>query len=309
MPTNLTDNDATYPSPVASPANGDLANAASIQPGLQTLANRTAYLKRAIEYVGPVFSGVMKLRSVENFAALRGVTGMVNRDVVKVVGYGLYEYQGDINTAESIPNIVTPTGLSASFGRWVRLGHAASNLANGPAALNSAAKLATTYLETNVASGVGGLDASAKLPVANMRNAIIASASGAQSGGPYNIVGEQSIPSTAISFTCLVGDVIMLSGAATIELQPTFMPGAYVKLGASQAPFLSPETYAMSQPARTIQSVVYANATNSASVHWRHVVATAGTVTFTVRVEGDYAAGSVGFNVLDSHITGLQYRP
>lgn len=49
MPTNLVDDNTTYPSPVAVPAAGEPRTAASVRTPFQSVANRAAYLKRVLE--------------------------------------------------------------------------------------------------------------------------------------------------------------------------------------------------------------------------------------------------------------------
>ena len=102
---------ATYAASVTVPADGDARIAASVVAPFQVLADRTKYLKTLTES-----TGVTKIKTVADNAALKALTGMVSGDVVKQTDIRvLYVYDSGSSTAEYGGIIVQPT---TGGGRW-----------------------------------------------------------------------------------------------------------------------------------------------------------------------------------------------
>lgn len=111
MPTNLTET-STFDATITVPADGDARTAASVVTPLQALANRSTYLKTLTET-----TGVTKIKTVANNAALKALTGMVTGDIVKQSDVKLiYIYDSALATPEHNGLIVEPT---SGGGRWV----------------------------------------------------------------------------------------------------------------------------------------------------------------------------------------------
>lgn len=110
MPTNLTET-STFDATITVPADGDARTAASVVTPFQSLANRSKYLKTLTET-----TGVQKIRSVADNAALKALTGMASGDVVKQDDIRvIYVYDSGSATPEHNGIIVEPT---TGGGRW-----------------------------------------------------------------------------------------------------------------------------------------------------------------------------------------------
>lgn len=102
---------ATYAASVTVPADGDARTAASVVPAFQVLADRTKYLKTLTET-----TGIQKIKTVADNAALKALTGMATGDVVKQTDIRvIYVYDSGSATAEHNGIIVEPT---TGGGRW-----------------------------------------------------------------------------------------------------------------------------------------------------------------------------------------------
>lgn len=111
MPTNLTET-STFDATITVPADGDARTAASVEVPFQALANRSKYLKTLTET-----TGITKIKTVADNAALKALTGMASGDVVKQTDIKvIYIYDSGLATAEHNGIIVEPT---TGGGRWV----------------------------------------------------------------------------------------------------------------------------------------------------------------------------------------------
>ena len=110
MPTNLTET-ATYDATITVPADGDARTALSVEIPFQALANRSKYLNTLTGT-----TGVTKIKTVADNAALKALTGMATGDVVKQTDIRvLYVYDSGSATPEHNGIIVEPT---TGGGRW-----------------------------------------------------------------------------------------------------------------------------------------------------------------------------------------------
>lgn len=114
MPVDIPGSSASYPANVRAPVGGESRTAASVSNGLTDLANRTAYLKGVLD------DGVQKIRTLDNIAALKALTGMSTNDVAFVPGKRLYRFNGASSVAGDDDWIVTPDSVG---GRWEALEH------------------------------------------------------------------------------------------------------------------------------------------------------------------------------------------
>lgn len=110
MPKNLTET-ATFSATVTVPEDGDGVTGLSIETAAQSLANRSQYLKSIV-----TGTGVGRIREVTTLAALKALTGMVDTDVVRLYGAGLYRYDTSTSATENLPWIVAP---DVGSGRWI----------------------------------------------------------------------------------------------------------------------------------------------------------------------------------------------
>lgn len=96
---------ATWDTPIQGPNDGESALSDSVKATLtKRLTNRTKYLKDLAEV-----SGVARLRSVADVAALKAVTGQTTSDLRFVKGKGVYRFDSGAAGPEALPWIVQPT--------------------------------------------------------------------------------------------------------------------------------------------------------------------------------------------------------
>lgn len=129
MPLNLTDV-VQYDAAVTVPVDGDVRNAASVQTGLQNLANRTAFFNAQIGAAG---GGAKKVRTVATTTALKALLGMADGEAAITNGgfpyaSNLWLYSLAGADAEFIPWIVAP---NSGPGRWYNALQSNVNLAGG----------------------------------------------------------------------------------------------------------------------------------------------------------------------------------
>lgn len=139
------------------PTAGQLVTAAAHKGYAQSLANNDKWLYDLLN------SGVNRVRTVANLAALQALTGMVDGDVANCVSLGFFRFHATDATSANNVTIVAP---GVGSGRWRHVAVDLRGVANGLAPLDGSQLVPVANLPTNVANGVAGLDGSAKIPSA-----------------------------------------------------------------------------------------------------------------------------------------------
>lgn len=111
MPSIVTE-DGSFPETIEVPDDGEGATSASLEDTfVQDLSNRTRH-----DHTILTVSGVPRIRSVANVAALKAATGMASGDTRYVDGIGLYFFLAGSLTPEAGIWVVAP---NVGAGRWI----------------------------------------------------------------------------------------------------------------------------------------------------------------------------------------------
>lgn len=116
MPTTYAGNPASYPATVTIPVGGDARTAASVDVGLQALADRTANLKALLD------AGVKLAKHYTDVAALRGETTHTDGSIAVLNGGGsgaFYIYDAASSRADDGALCIKPTDVGGGAGRWL----------------------------------------------------------------------------------------------------------------------------------------------------------------------------------------------
>lgn len=161
MPTNIPGSSASYPTNVVGPSDGDTRNAASINTGLEDLADRTAYLKAKARITA---DGVQRVRTIQPSSDPPGgsdleISDVENGDIVVLLGYGVFQYVTP--SAVTIDDVNVFGADDGGTGRWLRVDRKLRGLAKGVASLDSDAKVPAGQLATDVAQVWGRFEINA----------------------------------------------------------------------------------------------------------------------------------------------------
>jgi hypothetical protein len=284
MPHNLTDDNTTYSTPVVSPSNGDDVDVdIGVKPGLQVLANRTAYLKRAVDFLDPNLTGARQLYQAASYSALRAIStvGLPNGTFCVLQDYGLYRYNSGSAATELLPQRVAP---NSGVGRWFWQG----------------------YNTLDTANGVPSLDSTSRLALSQMRGALVASGFSHKTTTD-NVTGSAAVPGlTPIAVSVAVGDIVLADGSCEVALD---------EVGMSEAVMSVRRTVVAADATFSGRVRQQANASSDASVFYtlhhsdRAVVTTGGTLTLSLYLEPTFRAGSVGWNTYYANLRVQVFRP
>jgi len=178
MPLNLTDVNQ-FDAAVTVPVDGDVRNAASVQTGLQNLANRTRYISNLIA------NGIIQAQPVASLAALALLPPPTTNVLAFVPFWGLYTFDTASTSAALSNHIIVPSSGPAS-GRWKN--------AEAP------------YVALG---GAGGATPQWQIPVPNALNVlpiVKQLAGGAYTVTTLGVYTDSGVASDPI--TCLAGDVL-----------------------------------------------------------------------------------------------------
>lgn len=144
MPQTINGSAGSYGNALTIPVDGEGASMATMSPAFQALLNNDALFNALLS------SGVLRVRTVANDAALLALAGMANGEVALVKNRGLYLYVDPDATAAADPWVRQP---AVGTGRWFHSLYALQAAAGGLATLDGGGLLPTSQLPAIATAG------------------------------------------------------------------------------------------------------------------------------------------------------------